>query len=359
VLWSPLVDRYGERHRWVTACLALMAVALLVVPAFEPAALSAGLLVALAVLALCGATQDVAIDAYTIGLVDPGEEGDANGVRVSAYRVALIVSGGGLVLLAAMIPWTGVFHAAAGICGLLAAAAWLAPPVRVPPEARARWLSALGGWMRRPGAVSVFAFVLFYKLGDTAMGPMVKPFWLDRGFTVAEVGLVSTSVGVLATIAGALAGGRLTSRWGIFHALWILGLTQALSNLGYAAAAWSGAAASPTEVSAWRDLPLVLTEPGRMAVYGASLLESFTGGLGTAAFLSLLMHVCEKEHAAVQYALLSALFAFSGNAAGAASGWLTTHLDYGNYFLLTFFMALPAYAFLPGIRPWIQDKAAS
>jgi PAT family beta-lactamase induction signal transducer AmpG len=356
VAWAPLVDRFGEWRRWVTACLTLMAAALLVVPAFGASALSLGLVVVLGGFALAGATQDIAIDAYTIGLVEPGEEGDANGVRVTAYRVALIVVGGGLVLLASALPWTAVLHAAAGLSALLALVVWFAPPVRVRAKARAEWLAALRRWVLRRGGAAVFGFVLLYKLGDAAMGPMVKPFWLDRGFGVAEVGLVSTSVGMLATILGALAGGRLTSHWGIFRALLVLGLAQALSNLGYAAVAWGGAAAPATAVATWRDLSLALAEPGRAAVYAASLLESFTGGLGTAAFLSFLMHVCEKEHAAVQYALLSALFALSGNAAGAASGFLATRLGYGNYFLLTFILALPAYALLPAIRGWLHDR---
>jgi MFS transporter, PAT family, beta-lactamase induction signal transducer AmpG len=139
-----------------------------------------------------------------------------------------------------------------------------------------------------------------------------------------------------ASVVGALVGGGLTSRWGIFRALWVLGLVQAVANLGYAVAAWSDA--------------------GRAGIYAASLGESFGAGLGTAAFLAFLMNVCEKQQAATQYALLSALFNLSGSLAGAVSGRGVEWLGYGTYFALTFTLALPAYAMLPWVRGWIVER---
>jgi PAT family beta-lactamase induction signal transducer AmpG len=102
-----------------------------------------------------------------------------------------------------------------------------------------------------------------------------------------------------------------------------------------------------------------LQEPARAMIYTASMIESFCSGLGSAAFMSFLMNICEKQHAAVQYALLSALFAFSRDVAGAASGWATTRLGYGSYFALTFVLAFPALALLPFIRSWIREAAST
>jgi PAT family beta-lactamase induction signal transducer AmpG len=355
VAWSPLVDRYGERRHWMTACLVTLCFLAALIPFFDPAAPSPALWGLLLAFTIASATQDVAIDAFTIGLLEPGEEGDANGVRVTGYRVALIATGGGLVLLAGFLGWRLAFLLASGVFGVLAVRAWNAPSVMAAAVGRSQWVAALRRWLLQPGAAAVFLFVLLYKLGDAAMGPMVKPFWLDRGLGASEVGLVSTSVGVLATVAGALAGGHLTSRWGIFHGLWVLGLAQALSNLGYATVAWADPAAPATMIGSLADLPGALLEPARAMIYAASLLESFTGGLGTAAFLSFLMHVCEKQHAAVQYALLTAVFALSRDVAGAASGWATTRLGYADYFLLSFALAFPAYGLLPVVRTWIHD----
>jgi PAT family beta-lactamase induction signal transducer AmpG len=338
VLWSPLVDQLGERRLWIAFSLLVMAAALVLVPALPAAPVGAVLFAVLLVFTIAAATQDVAIDAYTIELLEPGEEGVANGVRVSTYRAALIVAGGVLVGVAAYGGWPMVYGAAAAILGVMAVAVLRLPRVQRRPQTPAEWMRTFTAWIARPGAFGVFLFVLLYKLGDTAMGPMVKPFWVDRGLTLEEIALISSTFGVGMSIAGALTGGVLTSRWGIFPALWILGLLQALSNLGYATVAWTGA--------------------GRGGIYAASLFESFTGGLGTAAFLAFLMNICDKQQAATQYALLSAIFNLSGTLAGSISGFGATRLGYGTYFALTFALALPAYALLPWARRWIRESEA-
>jgi PAT family beta-lactamase induction signal transducer AmpG len=95
---------------------------------------------------------------------------------------------------------------------------------------------------------------------------------------------------------------------------------------------------------------------GRAGIYSASLCESFTGGLGTAAFMAFLMHICDKRRAATEYALLSALFGLTRSVAGAFSGWGATHLGYAPYFALTFFLAFPAYALLPWVKSWAEAE---
>ena len=100
--------------------------------------------------------------------------------------------------------------------------------------------------LRRPGIVPVLLFILVFKLGDAAMGFMVKPFWVDAGFTAAQIGLVSVNIGLVLSIAGGIAGGWYTDRVGIFRALWVLGLAQAVSNLGY----WAAALVLPTAAPA-------------------------------------------------------------------------------------------------------------
>lgn len=336
VLWAPLVDRFGAHQRWMVCCLFLMAAILALLPATTGAApgpLVWGLLFAFT---FASATQDIAIDAYTIGLLARGEEGVANGVRLAAYRVAIIVGGGLLVALAGPLGWTLVFQAGAVLlagCAVLAARApGLTTPPRPPGES---WFRPLRNWLLRPGAPAVFLFVLGYKLGDASMAPMIKPFWVDHGFSPAEIGLVSTTLGIGASIAGALAGGLFTSRHGIMPALLILGALQAVSNLCYAGVALAGA--------------------GRPFLYATALFESFTGGLGTAAFLAFLMRICHKERAATEYALLSALFGLARSLAGAASGIGVSCLGYAAYFALTCAAALPALALLPLVRPWVDD----
>lgn len=206
-----------------------------------------------------------------------------------------------------------------------------------------------GAWvllLARPGMISVLLFILLFKLGDAAMGFMVKPFWVDSGFTPAQIGLVSVNVGLGLSIAGGVVGGLFVDKAGIFKGLWVLGLAQALSNLGYAAAAsWVPQVAAGTPVAYEHQL----------AVFAASGLESFTGGLGTGAFLAFLMAITHKERATTEYAILSSIFAFSRAVAGWAGGLGVEEMGYAAFFLLTFFLSFPAYALLPSVKRMLGE----
>jgi len=328
VLWSPLVDRHGNRRQWIAGALGVMTVCLGALTGGDPASLGALLWIAIAVYCAASATQDVAIDAYTIGLSDRSDEGPINSVRVIAYRAGLIAAGSGLLLLPDHIGWEATFAGAALLTLAMAASLRAFPGVPVPPTARGGTWRALRQWLDREHVVAAAAFILLYRVGDRAMGPMVHPFWIDRGFSNAEIAIVSNALGPIATSLGAIAGGVSVARLGIGRSLWLLGALALASNLAYAAAA----AAPETD---WRF------------VYGASLVESLTAGLASVGFLSYLMRLCEKERAAVQYALLTGIYALSGALVSIPSGWLADRMGYAAYFALTAAFALPAFAFLP------------
>jgi len=165
---------------------------------------------------------------------------------------------------------------------------------------------------------------------------MLQPFWVDRGITLGRIALVSNTLGPIATVAGAVLGGVCVARIGIARSLLVLGVLALLPNLGYATVA-------------------ALPELGNPGVYAASVVESFCAGLASAAFLACLMRICDREHAAVQYACLSALYALPGTFAGVVSGWLAHRLGYASYFAMTALLGLPAYAVLPRVRPWVHD----
>ncbi|MBM3286188.1 MAG: AmpG family muropeptide MFS transporter [Candidatus Eisenbacteria bacterium] len=337
VLWAPLVDRFGKPQAWISTALAAMAIALLLLGGVDAGRPTQYLIPLLALFTLASATQDIAIDAYTIGLLKPRQVGTANGIRVTSYRIALILGGGGIVALAETRPWSSLFALTAALLALIAGAVLLSTPIARDERERRRIFPPLLAWVRRPATGWVFLFILVYKLGDAAMAPMVKPFWVDRGMSLLEIGMISTTLGVGATIAGALLGGWFTSRRGILAGLIILGLAQAASNLVYAGVAATSSAAA--------------------AIYAASLVESFTAGLGTAAFLAFLMSICQKEHAATQYALLTALFGLGRSIAGAASGWGVERLGYAPYFAFTFLLALPAFALLPAVARYLRASS--
>lgn len=339
LLWAPLVDRFGRRAAWIVPAQVLCALGILLVPIFPVSPAPWSFWILLALFCLAAATQDIAIDAYTIDLLAAPELGMANGLRIGAYRVALITAGGGLVMSSEVIGWTGSFLAVAAVLAATALLILLVPDFRLPRPVT----SAAGGnpafWRQVGQAVTairelpylgaVILFILTFKLGDAWMGSMISPFWVDMGFSRAEIGLVSGTFGALATILGSIWGGWLTSRWGLGRALFILGAFQAISNLGYWLAAQPGM---------WR-----------YTVYLASLGESLTGGMGSAAFMAFLMSLCDKRYSATHYAFFSMLFGLTRSLAGYLGGLSAAHFGYSTFFLLTFLAALPAFALLPWV----------
>jgi PAT family beta-lactamase induction signal transducer AmpG len=339
-LWAPLVDRHGTRRQWIAACLAGLAALSFAFGTLDVGTLGAGFWVILFLIVFLSATQDVAIDAYTIQSTTTRELGVANSVRITLYRVGMLTAGGLLVWLAGRIGWSESFSAGAAVLAGLALCALVLPGVERTVGRPPRLWEPLRELLARRGIGAVIVFALIFKLDIAALEPMMRPFWVDRGLTLEEIGAVVTSGRLIATIAGAAAGGVFTTRYGIFTGLWVLGLVQAFSGLLY----WGTAAAESSK-------PLVV---------GAAYFESFAAGLGTSAYLAFLMSVCEKRYAATQFAVLSALLALTRWIAGDLSGALAERLGYANYFLLTFFLGLPAFALIPRLgRASRQYEAAS
>ncbi len=329
VLWSPLVDRWGTRQQWIVPALLTLAAASACLVVLDPSDPSVVLWIAMLVFTTASATQDIAIDAYAVDVSTGDDLGPINGTRVTTARIALLAGGGGAVALAGLVGWVSVWWALVLLFLVMAGAAFVSPRVELSRSERRRIRPVLA-WLLRWEMVPVVLFVLLYKVGDSTLGRMVKPFWVDRGYSMAEIGLISVSLGVILTILGALAGGWFVKRRGVVSALWWLGLAQLVSNLGYVAVAAV-------------QLP-------RESIYVASVVESFTQGLGTAAFLSFLMSLCSKEHAATQYAVLSALFALTRDVGGALTGFGVEGLGYAGFFAVTTALALPGLALIPLVR---------
>jgi PAT family beta-lactamase induction signal transducer AmpG len=336
LFWSPLVDRFGERRQWIAAALCAMAASQLALPALGLERFDVFLWAVLIAFCIGSATQDIAIDAYTIGIVEHGEEGPANSVRLIAYRIGVIAAGGGLLLLPNHIGWTATYAVAAALMAVMAAGVLACPRVEVPLESRRDVWGAFRSWEGRGSVVPLLCFVLLYRIGDIGMAPMLKPLWVDRGYSFEEIALVSTTLGAVATAGGAAVGGWIVARFGIGRALLVVGILALASNLGYAGAAW-------------------FPESGKAGIYTASLVESFCSGLAGAGFVSFLMNICDRRHAAVQYAALTGLYALPGIFASAASGVAAERMGYGSYFALTAAFALPAFLFLPSARRWIDE----
>jgi PAT family beta-lactamase induction signal transducer AmpG len=340
VLWSPVVERFGSRQSWIAGALVTMAASLVAVAVLPANPIGLALWCALALYCAASATQDIAIDAYTIGLVDRENLGPANGVRTAMYRIGMIASGTGLLLLPDRFGWDTAF--VVGALASLAMAASLAatPAIPLPPPEERRPFAALRAWWtRRDGVVAVIGFVLLFRISDKAMGPMVPPFWKMRGFDASDYGVFSGLVGALLFVVGGVAAGLWTKRAGIGRGLWVTGGLALAGNLAYAG------------VALW-------PETGRLAVYAAGGLESATSGAVGAVFVAYLMSICEREHAAVEYALLTSLYAAAGSLIAGASGWITEATGYAGYFALTAAFSLPAFALLSRAMRWAPEEAS-
>lgn len=421
-LWAPAVDYVRHHRRWIFLMDVLMGAVMLVFAVildFGP-----WVWLAIGLFTIFSATSDIAIDAYTIEMLNKDELGLANGIRNGMYRVGMLASGF-ILVLADWLSWSATYLAGSLIlvaCGIVCL---MAPPeqsyqtrsersvlaefkmiMRYPyalalifvlgvigfglvdmkleisgdrpylwPVLAFIGIAVVAGshyWtgrhrtgensvrndlnegpmfgaffelIQRPYIVPVIIFILIYKLADTSMGFMVKPFWVDAGFSATEIGMVSVNIGLGLSIVGGLVGGWFTDRFGIFKGIWVLGLLQALSNLGYAGVA---AVIPPPQEGVAMALQF------KAMMYGASVLESFTGGLGSAAFLAFLMAIVSKKRSASEYALLSSIFAFSRSIAGWAGGFGAEAMGYASYFTLTFFLAFPAYLFLPWVKRMLE-----
>jgi PAT family beta-lactamase induction signal transducer AmpG len=337
-LWAPLVDAIATYRVWILGALLGLAVTIAALGTVPPA--GAAFWAILVALVIASATQDIAIDALVIRTTPDDLLGLVNSARVAAYRAAMLLAGAALGILADRLGWRGAWMAVALVPLLLFAFLALRKPAeREIVERHENPLRGLLTWIRRPGAWLLLGVILLYRMGDNTMMAMIRPYWVSRGFTPTEVANVTTTLGMICTILGAIAGGWFVARYGIFRSLLVLGIVQMLSNLTYALVA--------------------MTEAGRPAMYGAAIVETFCGGLGTAAFLAFLMFICDKANAATEYAMLSAVFAIGRTFAIAISGYLAQDLGFAGYYWLTAALALPGLALLPSIRARLVSPAAT
>lgn len=332
-LWAPLVDRYappvlGRRRSWIFFSQILLGVSIAAMGLYSPSD-SLMMLALLAVfVAFLSATQDIAFDAYSTDVLRKEERAAGAAVKVLGYRLAMIVSGGlALVLADQWLGWSNTYFVMGGLMALCAVATAIAPEPEVvarPPRSLAiAVVEPLVEFFKRPGALSILLLIVLYKLGDAFAGALSTTFLLrGAGFTGTEVGTVNKAFGLAATIVGALAGGAFMTRLGLYRSLMLFGLLQAISNFGY----WV-LAVTPAHIY---SMALVVG------------IENLCGGLGTAAFVALLMALCKQQFSATQFALLSALSAVGRTyLAGPLTPPLVESLGWPGFFMITVVIGLP------------------
>lgn len=353
-LWSPLMDRYplpilGRKRGWILVSqVALVAVSLwLAGVAGRPDAIWVIGALTLGI-ALLSATQDIGIDAYAVEVLEREEHGAAVGARVAVYRAAMWVSGGLAItlsssfdvsLLGHTLHWPGSWKLVNLLLGLaylpFLLVTWKAPEPEALPEPPRSLKEAVWepfvGFLAQHRALEILAFVVLFKLSDNLTQALLRPFFVQIGFNDFDVGVATATIGTAGILIGTFLGGILTTAKGLGPALWISGVLQIFSNLGYAVVAQIG--------------------PSRPALYLAQAFEFAMSGLGNGAFGVLLLRLTQKRFSATQYALLSSLFSIPRVLAGPPTGLLVDAIGWRDFFIFTIFAGIPGLVMLQRFVP--------
>jgi PAT family beta-lactamase induction signal transducer AmpG len=221
---------------------------------------------------------------------------------------------------------------------------------------------ALKNYFSLKSSISILVFIVFYKLGDAFASALLTPFLLKGvGFAQAEIGVVNKIIGIWLTIAGALAGGALMIKIGLYRSLMTFGILQMLSNLGFWLVATQGKGSWGEFLLPAFNLGLVSlkesTHVDTLLVFAVGI-ENITSGMGTAAFVALLMSLCNQKFTATQYALLSAFSAVGRVWVGPLAGAAATTIGWPAFFIISTGMAVPGLLMLMKLKPIVFELEA-
>jgi PAT family beta-lactamase induction signal transducer AmpG len=342
-LWAPLMDRVtlpwlGRRRGWMLVTQLGVAIGLALMALIGPRERPELLGVLAVLVAFLSASLDIVFDAYRTDVLRPDERGFGAAVWVNGYRFALLVASAGALVMADQLGWRTTYLLLAALMATGAVTILASPE---PSETRGAPTSlgeAIGGPLKelfaRPGVVGLLALIVLYKIGDAVAASLQTAFLIGGvGFSISDVGYVK-GIGLAATLIGALAGGIAMARWGLVWSLLVFGLLQAISNLGFMWLAWMGKSYA--------------------ALTTSIVVENLTGGMGTAAFVALIMSLCDHRYTATQFALLSSLEALGRVFSGRPSAELVAMVGWVQFFFFSFMVALPGVWLVWSLRARLQ-----
>lgn len=357
-LWSPLLDRYippflGRRRGWMLLSQILLLLSLTLFGFLDPQTQRGLQLIAAAatLVAFFSATQDIVLDAYRREILDDQELGLGNSIHVNAYRIAGFVPGSLSLILADIMPWESVFIITAlfmlpGI--LMTLFLSYEPNIDLPPNRTLAdtVLKPFQEFFSRKGVISalgILGFIFLYKLGDSMATALITPFYLDMGFSTTQIGLVVKNASVWPMLLAAIAGGIIMLKIGINRALWLFGLVQIVTILGFA---W---------LASYGHFETVSTKA--LVILTVVVAAEYIGiGLGTAAFVAFMSRETNPLYTATQLALFTSLAALPRTLFNSQAGVLIEHFGYHDYFWFCFFLAIPGMLCLYWVAPWNAKK---
>lgn len=325
-----MMDRWvppflGRRRGWMLLCQAFLCFFIAVMASLSPETHPKFLLMIAAVVVFFSASQDIAVDAYRTDLLTAEQRPMGAAMFVNGYRIALLISGGLSLVLADYFGW----HFAYAIMGLLMGIGIIAtlfgPETNsvVPPKKL--WdctVVPFIDFLSRPYAIVILLFILFYKLGDAFAGSLTSAFLIRKvQMSLTEIGTLMKITGFFGTIIGTLIGAFLMPKLGWYRSLMLFGLLQALSNLVF--------------------IPLIWIGPNYLLAGTALFTDNLCGGMGTTAFMGLLMALCNHRYTAFQYALLSSLSAVGRVFISPVAGVIAESYGWETFFLSSLLFAAP------------------
>ena len=349
-LWAPIIDRFdlkflGRRRDWIFLSQIMLSFTLFSLGSRVIENDSLALVGLLAFLvAFISATQDIAVDAYRAEVLKAEERGFGAALSVTGYRMAMLVSGAGALMLADVIGFNKTYMIMSLIMFICSLINFFSPDICRPDfkeqSIQALVLEPFKSFFSKEAAFALLGIIFLYKLGDAFAGRLTTTFLIrGLGFSLTDVGAVNKGLGLMASIIGGLYGGVLMYRLGLYRSLVLFAWLQALTNLGFYVLSIMGA-----------------SYVGLVAVIG---LENLAGGMGTAAFVALLMSVCDRRYTATQFAILSAVASLGRVFAGPPSGFLVENLGWSNFFAFTVVISLPVIYLLAQFRTVLEDHDRS
>lgn len=350
-VWSPVIDRFtlpflGRRRGWILVTQLALFLTIATMGFLDPAFSIWAVAYLAAAVAFFSASQDIVLDAYRRELLPDQELGIGNAIHVQTYRLSGLVPGSLALVLADHLPWSTVFivvasFMAVGIVLTLVISEAVADPS--PPKSLAKAIvDPFREFVQRKGlraAALILAFMFLYKLGDNMATALQTAFFVDVGFTLTQIGSIAKFSSLTAAIVGGLGGGIIMIKLGINRALWIFGVVQIVSILGFAALAEVG-------MNPW--------------MLGVVVAFEYLGvGLGTAAFIAFIARVTNPVFAATQFALFTALAAVPRTLANAVTGVLVEQVGWTGFFLLCVVVAVPGMLLLFRVAPWNEPQEAT
>ena len=343
-IWSPLMDRFripllGRRRGWALLTQIGLLFSIGALGMFSPLG-SLDVIVGLVFLvALFSASQDIVIDAYRRELLADDELGAGTSIFINAYRLASLVPGSLALILSDVLPWSSVYWITAGFMfvGIVTTLfiREVGDDTLAPHSLREAVVEPFKEFFGRRGwrnALWMLGFMLLYKLGDNMATALSTPFYLDMGFSRTEIGTIAKVATLWSSIAGSIIGGIIMLKISINRALWLFGIVQLVSILGFA---WLSVAGHNPTV-----LFLVVS------------FEYLGVGLGTVALTAYLARETSIAFTATQFALFSSFVSIPRIFANASTGYIIEAIGYTQFFILCTLIAIPGMLLLLKVAPW-------